>query len=217
MNARTRALPLRRTGCWFVTFAATPLFALALAATPGSAAEEIGLHASLGFGAGHLGFSPRLESGLAEGGVHLDSDATGGQLRLGYIFNPRFQLDLVFSGLGLETGDPDLEAGYGEARLEVLTYLKPEGPVRPYLTGSIGGGVLGVGPDDEDQQEIGASVSSFGGGLDMQLSDHWNLAFDYRYGILDFERKALELPLDTVMLDGTATSHTWGARFEFGF
>jgi opacity protein-like surface antigen len=196
--------------------AAAPVLGLAISAGP-SAAEDLGLHASLGVGAGHLDLSPRLESGLAEGGVHLDPDATGGQLRVGYSFNPHFQLDLVLAGLDLDTGDPNVQADYGEARIEVLSYLTTEGQARPYLAGSIGGGVLGVGPDQDDQKEIGASVASFGGGLDVRLSDHWNLGFDYRYGVLDFERKQIDLPLQAVVLDGTAISHTWGARFEFGF
>lgn len=193
--------------------AAVPGFGLFLAPDPSVA----GFHAGLGFGAGHFDLSPRLESGLAEGGVRLDPDGSGGQLRIGYSFNPHLQLDLVMAGLDLTSGDPDLQSGYGEARIELLSYLPAHDQVRPYLAGSIGGAGLGIERDGKDDETIEGSVASFGGGLDVRLSRHWSLGFDYRYGVVDFDRKEIALPLREVVLDGTATSHTWGTRFEFGF
>ncbi|MCA9757664.1 MAG: porin family protein [Candidatus Eisenbacteria bacterium] len=198
------------------TIGALALGLLSLVAGTASAASS-GFHVGLGFGAGHLDLSDQLESGLAAGGVTLDPDAGGGYLRAGYTFNPQLQLDLVFSGLDLETGDPDVAAAYGEARLEVLSQFRSEGAVRPYVAGSVGGAFLGIGPDDDDLHELEGSVASFGGGLDFEVSRRWTLGFDYRYGVTSFERKDIDLPLGEVELDGSATSHTWGARFDFNF
>ncbi|MEZ4648364.1 MAG: outer membrane beta-barrel protein [Candidatus Eisenbacteria bacterium] len=190
------------------------LCSLAWASAP---ALANGFHVGLGFGAGHLDLSDQLESGLAEGGVSLDPDAEGGFLRAGYTFNPHLQVDLVFSGLDLETGDPDVEAAYGEARIEVLSRFKAEGSVQPYIAGSVGGAFLGVGPDDDDLEELEGSVASFGGGVDFAVSRRWTVGFDYRYGVVNFERDEVDLPLGPMELDGSATNHTWGARFEFNF
>lgn len=189
---------------------------LAIGVTPSHASDR-GFHLDLGFGAGHLDLSPRLERTLAEGGVSLDSDAPSGEFRVGYAFSREFQLDAVFTGYDLDTGDRDLHAGYGEARLEVVSHFAEWGNAHPYLAGAVGGAVLGVGRDEDDLEEIEGSVASVGGGLEVDLSRHWALGFDYRYGVANFEDDDVDLPLARVDLDGAARSHTWGLRFQFGF
>lgn len=208
--------PLRPTHALPAIAAGLLALTLTTSATPSQASDR-GFHIDLGFGAGHLELSPRLEHALATGGVSLGNDAPTGEFRVGYAFSRKLQLDGVFTGYDLDTGDRDLHAAYGEARLEVVSHFAEWGNAHPYLAGAVGGAVLGVGRDEDDLEEIEGTLASFGGGLEIDLSRRWDLGFDYRYGVADFDDAAVDLPLARVEVDGTATSHTWGLRFQFAF
>ncbi len=192
------------------------LLALAAPGTADATPGGRGFHIDLGFGATRLDLGHRIEDSLYRNGIRFDDEAPGGMFSIGYGFSRNLRMDLVLAGYELDTGHRDVYAEYGEARLELVSRLSRRGPVQPYVAGGIGSAILGIGPDNDDVDEVQGSLMSFGGGVELILSRHWSLGFDYRYGLSSFDREKIDLPNGYTEIDGNASSQTWGLRFQLG-
>lgn len=199
------------------TLIATPQPADAIDVVPSAVAVRSGPFASVGFVGTHLQLERRARERLAAAGIDLSSSGIGAELQAGYAFNDHIALELRLLASELATGRYDVAASFGQVLLELVGRLRAEGRVRPFLAGGIGGSAIVLDGGSLDQEALEAAALSAGGGVDVHVSRHWALAFDYRVSVHDFEPHTLAGPVATVAFDGSGLAHDFGFRWSFSF
>lgn len=200
---------------------ALTLIAVSLAMAPSALAQDArpGFYTALEFGSVAYSLDDKVEDRLGELGLNLSDEGNGGGLAVGYLFDRDFALELGFTGRDLSTGDPAIDAALVQLNVEVIAPLKPGMRVSPYVAGQLGATVIGFQGDRvQDRAFVGASMG-LGGGVGVQLSDHFGLDFSYRASVVDFKEESLEVDggTETIDLEGSGRIHSWGMRVVYSF
>jgi opacity protein-like surface antigen len=161
-----------------------------------------------------------VEERFTAQGINLSSSASGGGLVFGYSWRNEFALELEFYGSGVSTGRTDVEAGFGQMDIGVRVPLLPQNRIAPYLSGHLGGVVLGFSGDFVNDRAVYGGSTGLGAGVEIHLGRRWALDFGYRFSLVDFKGETIEIsgsPDQEIDIDGTGRVHRWALRTTFSF
>ena len=183
-----------------------------------ASAHEINRASGFYFGASVMG------TGLDANATHEQdfaiNDGGGGLgLRIGWLFNPKFSLELALAAQAHETSDANIVAGLGSFDILAYYHFRGDQHLRPYVKGGFGGYGLGFGEEEESEANLpriqGAGLV-FGGGIEYFLGDHFSLGADFTHHIINYERKELDLGDGLIQgneLDETGSASSIGLFF----
>ncbi len=171
------------------------LIAFMVSAPFGAEAHEIDRKSGFYFGV----------AGMATG---LDADDTlddtfaveegGGGLnfRAGWLFNPKFSLEVTLGGQLHDTSENNIIAGLGMINLFGYYHFRSDQHLRPYVKGGVGGYGLNFGEKKETDAtypRVQGAGLAFGGGIEYFLGSHFSLGADVTHHIVNYERKEIDL------------------------
>lgn len=153
---------------------------------------------------------------FSTGPVDIDRFGRGGMLEVGYAFTREFSLQLRAVGAEHSTGNPDQTFGFGQIQLDAIVTLHSSTPVWPYFAGGIGGVTAAVEEDGKTNWLAGGAMD-FGGGVEVMLSRHFALSFDYRFALQNYETETVENEFEERDVDLSSTSQTLQFRVVYSF
>ena len=156
-----------------------------------AAAHEITRERGVYLGVMLLGSSLDADDTLDDEFI-INDDGGGISIRLGYLFNPKFSLELALGGHGHETSDPAVDAVLGTLNLFGYYHFAPGRHFRPFIKGGIGGYGLGF-ESDENKPSVSGGGLAFGGGFEYFLTNHFTLGLDLTHHIIKYAEKEIDL------------------------
>ena len=215
----------RATSLLILAAILTALPALAFAQTeepdenrPG--AKRPGFYLGIDFSGATYDLDDAVMERLTENGIDLSASANGGGFIVGYSWRNEFNLELQMLGANVNTGNPDVDAGLGQFNIGVHVPLLPKHRVAPYLSGHLGGTVLGFGGDAVENVSVYGGNTGVGAGVEVHLGRRWALDFGYQFSLIDFQGETIELSTGQereVEIDGSGRMHRWAIRTVFSF
>lgn len=178
-----------------IQFSVLGLFVAGIMYPPSASAHDIDRKSGFYFGGALMGASLDADDTLDDNFV-IEEGGGGINFRIGWLFNPKFSLEVVLGGQVHETSADNIVAGLGMIDLVAYYHFRGDQHLRPFVKGGVGAYGLNFAEEDDTGANLPRVTGGglvFGGGLEYFLGRHFSLGADLTHHIINYERKEIDL------------------------